>query len=253
MYLNRTSEWKLMTILISRELPSFLIYHGPQSYTHVKSYGRLKSTRDFVFNFERFDKLCAWIEHPSENLWPFEFLEIFHFWILSISIYYVPESDIQVKCYDHFNFSSTTTFKIRASRYIMGLNRIPMSKVMVVWIGLELLCSISSVSIYYVSDSDIRVKIYEHLNFYRTSVFQFRAFWYIMGRNRTPMSKVMVVWTRPELPCSILSVLINYVPKSDIRVKMIIWISQELPLLNFERVDISWSSIVNPCQKLWPS
>ena len=141
---------------------------------------------------------------------------------------------------------------------------------MVVWIGQEILCSILSVSINYVPQSDIWVKIYDHLKFSRTSIFQFWEFWYIMGHNRTPMSKVMVVWTRPELRCSILSVSINYVPKLDIRVKsydhlnfsrtstfefrvcryiiglnrksmskvMTIWIAPELPLLNFERLDI---------------
>ena len=173
--------------------------------------------------------------------------------ISSVLINYFPELDIRVKSYDHLNFSRTSIFQFRASQYFMGLNRTSMLKVMAGWIGPDLSCSISTVLIYYVLESDIRVKCYDHLNFSRTSVFQFWVSWYIMGLNRKPMSKIMVVWIRPELFCSISSVSINYVPKSDIRVKMIIWISQELPLLNFERVDISWSSIVNPCQKLWPS
>ena len=166
----------------------------------------------------------------------------------------------------------------------MGLNRTSMSKVMVVWIGPEILCSILSVSIKYVPQSDIRVKIYDHLKFSRTSVFQFREFWYIMGHNRTPMSKVMVEFRRPELRCSILSVLINYVPKLDIRVKsydhlnfsrasvvqfracrwvmspnrtsvwkvMTIRFYRDLPLFNFERLDILWPRIGHLCENVWP-
>ena len=124
-----------------------------------------------------------------------------------------------MKCYDHFNFSSTTIFKFWVSRYIMGLNRTPMSNVMAVWIGLELPCSISIVSIYFVPESDIRVKCYDNLNFSRTSVFQFQVSWYIMGFNHTPMSKVMTILISRELPCSILSVSIYCVPVSNIRVK----------------------------------
>ena len=139
--------------------------------------------------------------------------------IPSASIYYVPESDIRVKCYDHLNFSRTYVFQFRVSWYIMGLNRTLMSKVMVVWNRPELLCSISSVSINYVTESDIRVKTYDHFNFSRTSIFQFRVPLYIIGLNRTSMSKVMVVWIGPELPCSISSISIYYVPESDIRVK----------------------------------
>ena len=72
MRLNRTSEWKVMTIWISREL--------------------------LLFNFVRLDILCAWIEPPSEKLWPFEFLESFCCSILCVSIYYAPESDLRLKC-----------------------------------------------------------------------------------------------------------------------------------------------------------
>ena len=74
---NRTFEWKLMTIRISRELP--------------------------LLNFERLDELCPRIEHPCEKLWPFEFLVSFRFSISSDLIYCVPESDIRVKSYDHSN------------------------------------------------------------------------------------------------------------------------------------------------------
>jgi len=62
--LNRTSEWKVITISISRELP--------------------------LFNFERLDILYAWIGLPSEKLRPFELLKNFHSSISRISIFYVP-------------------------------------------------------------------------------------------------------------------------------------------------------------------
>ena len=58
MRLNRTSIWKVMTILISRELP--------------------------LFNFERLDIICAWIGLPCDKLWPFEFLESFRCSISSV-------------------------------------------------------------------------------------------------------------------------------------------------------------------------
>ena len=65
MHLNWTSERKVLTNWIFRELLSF--------------------------NFERLDILSTWIEHPSEKLWPFKFLESFRFSIASVSIYYVPK------------------------------------------------------------------------------------------------------------------------------------------------------------------
>ena len=106
---------------------SVSICPGPHTYTRVKSYGRLNLLRAFVFNFdrldilcawinilvksydhlnfsrasvfnfERLDILCAWIGHPSEMLWPFQFLKHYHFSISSVSIYYGPQSYTHVK------------------------------------------------------------------------------------------------------------------------------------------------------------
>jgi len=109
---NWTCVWKVMTIGISRELP--------------------------LFNFEHHDILCAWIGHPSEKLWPFEFVESFRRSISGVSISYVPKSDIRVKSYDHFNFSRVFVVQFRASRYIMRLNRKFKLKVMTIWISREL-------------------------------------------------------------------------------------------------------------------
>jgi len=228
MPLNRTSEWKVMTISISRDLP--------------------------WFNFGRLHMWCAWIGPPCEKLWPFEFLERFRCSISSVSIYDVPESDIRVKSYDNFNFSRASIVEFRASRYMMCLNRTSEWKVMKIsisrelsffnferpdmwcyWIGppcdnlwpFEFLetfrCSISSVSIYDVLESDLRVKSYDHLNFSRSSVVKFRASPYVMCLNRTSVWKVMTIW-----------------------------ISRELPLFNFERLDIWCACIGPPCEKLWP-
>jgi len=199
MCLNQTSEWKVMTIWIAQELP--------------------------LINFERLDILCTWIGPPSEKLWPFELLKSFHCSISSVSIYYAPESDLRVKSYDHLNCSRASIVQFRASRYIMHLNRTSELKVMTIWIAQELPlfnferldiicawigpqsekvwpleflksfhCSISSVSIYYASKADLRVKSYDHLNFSRASVVQFRASRYIMRLNRTSELKFMNIW-----------------------------------------------------------
>jgi len=136
MSVNQTSVWKFMIIRISRELP--------------------------LFNFVCLDILCPKFVHPCEKLWPFEFLECFR-------------------------------------------------------------CAISSVSIYYVPNSDIRVKSYDHLNFSRVSVVQFRESRWVMSANQTSVWKVMTV--------------------------RISWV---LPLCNFERLDILCPKFGHPCQKLWP-
>jgi len=217
-----------MTISISRELP--------------------------LFNVERLDILCAWIRHPSEWLWPFQFLDSFHCLISSVSICDVPESDLRVKSYDNFNFSRASVVQFRASPYLMCLNRKSEWKVMTIWISWDLpwfnfgrlhmscawigfpceklwpfeflerfRCLISSVSISDVPELDIRVKIYNHLNFSRASVVQFRASRYIIRLNRTSEWKVMTTLT-----------------------------CRELPLFNFERLDI-WSTWIGPpCDNLWP-
>ena len=205
MCLNQTSVSNFMIIWISRELP--------------------------WFNIEKPDILCAWIGHPCEKLWPFEFLERFRCSISRNSIYYAPESDIRVKCYDHLNFSSVSVVQFWASRYIMRLNRTSEWNVMTIWISRELLffnferldilcvwighpceklwpfeflerfrCSISRNSIYYAPKSDIRVKCYDHLNFSSVSAVQFWASRYIMRLNQTSEWKVMTIWISRELP-----------------------------------------------------
>ena len=217
MRLNRTSVWKVMTICISWELP--------------------------LLHFESLDILCSWIAHPCEKFWPFWILKSFRCSISSVSMYYALESDIRVKWYDHLNFSRASVVQFQASGYIIRLNLTSVWKVMTFWISRELpsfnferldilcarnghpceklwpcgfiksfRCSISSVSIYYSPESDIRVKSYDLLDFSRASIVQFWASRYIMRLNRTTEWKVMTIW-----------------------------ISQELPLFNFERLDILYA------------
>jgi len=196
---------------------------------------------------------CSWIGHPSAKLWPFEFLEGFRCSITNVSIYHAPESDLRVKSFDDLNFSRASIVQLRASRYVMRLNRTSEWKVISIWIFLELplfnfvrldmwcawigpscekfwpfeflecfRCSISSVSICDVPESDIQVQSYDHLNFSRASVVQLRASWYVMRLNRTSEWKVISNW-----------------------------IFSDLPLFNFERLDMWYAWIGPPCEKFW--
>ena len=159
MRLNRTSEWKFMTIRSSRELPlsnferldilSLRTGHPREELWPVEfarayvaqfraSRYVMRLSRKFeskvmlvwiskellLYNFEGQDILCALIIHPSEKLWPFEFLESFRCSISTISIYYAPDSNLWVKNYDHFNFARASGVQFRASRYIISPNQI---------------------------------------------------------------------------------------------------------------------------------
>jgi len=228
MRLNRSSEWKFMTLGISRDVP--------------------------MFNFEGLDILCAGIVLSCEKLGPFEFLESIWFSISNVSIYYTFESDLRVICYDHLSFLRASVVQFQASRYIMCLNQTSMWQVTTIWISreysmfnyerLDILCasigppcdklwpfeflesfrcSISSFSIYYAPESDFRLKSYDHLNFSRAFVVQFRVSRCIMRLNRTSVWQVMTIW-----------------------------ISREPSLFNFERLDIVCAWIILPCDKLWP-
>ena len=143
---------------------------------------------------------CAWIGHPGEKLWPFEFLESFRCSISSISTYYAPESDIRGKSCDHLNFSRASIVQFRASAYVMRLNRTSEWKVMTIWISIEL--PLFNFECLYLDapESDIRVKSYELLNFSRASVVQFRAPRYVISLNWTTVWKVMTIWISRELP-----------------------------------------------------
>jgi len=157
-------------------------------------------------------------------LWPFEFLENFRCSISSVLIYYALELDFRVISYDYLNFSRASVVQFHASRYIMRPNRTSVWKVMTIWISRELplfnfmhldilcariglpfeklwpfeflenfRCSISSVSIYYAPESELRVKSYDNLNISRAFVVQFRESRYSMRMNRTSVLQVMTI------------------------------------------------------------
>ena len=135
----------------------------------------------------------------------------------------LPESDIRVKTKDHFNFSRASVVQFRASRYIMDLNQTPMWKVMTIWISQEL----------------------PLLNFERLDI--------LCAWIEHPSEKLWPFEFLESFRCSISSVSIYYAPESDVRVKIMnIWISRELLLFTFERLDMLCVWIGHPCQKLWP-
>ena len=143
-------------------------------------------------------------------------LESFRCSISSVSIYYAPESDFRVICYDHLNFSTASVVQFQSSRYIMHLNRTTVSKVMTIWISRELPLFNSDLLDILSAGIGPRVTSYDHLNFARVSIVQFRASRYVMRLNRTSEWKGMTIW-----------------------------ISRELRLLNFERLYM-WCAWIGP-------
>ena len=77
------------------------------------------------------------------------------------------------------------------SRYTKGHNRTSESKVTVVRICLELLFSIWNISIYYGTQSDIRVKSSCRLNLLRASVFNFERLDILRDSIRHPSKKLL--------------------------------------------------------------
>jgi len=142
----RTSESKVIAVCICYELSfsimSVSIYYKTQSDILVKSFCRLNLQRASVYNYERLDILRNTIKHPSKKLLSFGFAQRF-------------------------------CFQFQATRYITGLNRTSELNVIVVLICYGLPFSITSVSIYYGTQSEIRVKSYCRQNFLRSYVYNF--------------------------------------------------------------------------------
>jgi len=174
MRLNRTSEWKVMTIWISGELP--------------------------LLNFQRLDILCAWIWSPSEKLWSFEFLESFRSSISGVSIYYAPVSELKWKVMTIWISRAVPLFNFRRVDILCAWIWPPIDKLWPFEFLESLHYSFSRVWIYYAPESDLWVKSYHHLNFSRASVAQFRGTRYIMRTNRTSEWKFMTIWISRELP-----------------------------------------------------
>ena len=203
-----------------------------------------------IFSFEPLDILRDSIGHPSKKLLLLE-------------------------------FSQSFCFQFRASRYITGPNWTFELKVIVVGICYELSCSISSVSIYYGTQSNIWVKTYcclnllgdsilnfEHLDIFRDSIghpskmllslefgqrfyFQIWASRYITRFNSTSELKVIVVWIFYEVTFAILSIWIYYWTQSDIRLKNYCRLNLVRDsIFKFERLDILQDWITHPSKKL---
>ena len=137
-----------------------MIYYGTNSDIRVKCYWRLNFLRSSIFNFECLDILWDSIGHPSKKLLPFEFAKVF-------------------------------CFLFRASRYIMGLNWTSQKKVIAVLICSGLLFFILSVSIYYGTQSDIRVKSYCHLSLLGASILNFEHLDILQYLVRLPSKKLL--------------------------------------------------------------
>ena len=198
-------------------ISSVSIYYGPQSDLRLK-------------------KLC-----------PFELLKSFNFSISSVLIYYAPESDIRMKSYDHLNFSRASVIHFQASWYIMGLNRTPMSKVMAVWIGRELSCSILTALIYFAPKSDIQGYSYDILNFSGASVVHFLPYRYIMVSIIQPSQKLWLFEFAESFHVLFrVSWYIMRLNLTSVWKVMTIWISRELSFFNFERLDILCAWIWHP-------
>ena len=225
--LNLTSEWKVMTIWITRELP--------------------------LLNFERLDITCASIIHPSQKLTPLEFAERFrvHFWLSQYIMHLNGTSEWKVmtilntqelllfnfECLDiswasnthqsqtlkPFEFAESFRVQFWLSQHIMHLNWTTEWKVMTIGIIRELLLfnfeclDISWASIIHTSQ---KLWPFEFAESFRV---QFRVSRYIMWLNPISESNVMTI-------C----------------------ITRELPLFDFDRLDILWGWIGYPSQKLWP-
>ena len=110
-----------------------------------------------------------------------------------------------------------------------------------------------SVSIYNGRRSYIRVKSYGHLNFKELPLFNFE---------RLDISWASIIHSSQKLwPFEFAegfsgqfqgSQYMMHVNRTFERKVIAISISRELPLFNFECLDISWASIIHSNQKLWP-
>ena len=210
-------------------------YHGPHTYTRVKSCGRLNLSTVYVFNFEHLDILCTGIGEPSEKLWPLEFLGCFHGSFLSVSKYHGP-------------FTYT-----RASRYILSLNWTSKLKVMTIWNSRELPLFIFERLDILCAWINIGAKCYDHLNFSRASVIRFRGSRYIMRLNQYPSEMLWQYDFLESFCCSFSSVSIYHGIDTYTRVKSYGRLNMSRAyVFNFERLDILCAGIEEPSKKLWP-
>ena len=111
--------------------------------------------------------------------------------ISSISIYYGTQSDIREKSFCRLNLLRASVFHYERLDILWDSIRHLSKKVIVVWICSELQHSISSVRIYYRTQSDIRVRSYCRLNLLRASTFNFELFDILRDSIRHPSKKLL--------------------------------------------------------------
>ena len=106
-------------------------------------------------------------------------------------------------------------------------------------------------------DSDLRLKIYDHLNFSRASVLNFERLDILRDSIEHPSKKllplVIAVCICTEFPFLISSVSIYYRTRSDLRVRRYCHLNLlKASVTNFERIEILWVSIGHRSKKLLP-
>ena len=201
---------------------SISIYDSTQSDIRGKSDCGMHLLRVSVFNFECLDILLDLIGHPSKKILSFEFSSSFH-------------------------------FQFGASRYITWLNQTFESKVIVIWICSEHQHSISSVSIYYGTQSNIRVKSYCRLNLLRASVFNYERLDILRDSIGHPSKKLLSLDFSQSFSFQFLAswYTTGHNPQSNIRVKSYCRLIFLRPsVFNFESLGILRDTIGHPSQKL---
>ena len=255
MHLNRTSEWNVMTIWISRTPPLFIFERLDISLaSHIQQSQKLRPF-EFAESFRSQFRPSRYImpvnEYPSEMLWPFQLLESFRCSFSSVLIYhgpftytrvkscgplnmlkascsiscvliyYAPESSIRVKSSDHLNFSIASMVNFRASQNIMDLSHIPESKVMAIWILWASVYNFERLDISCASNIHSSQKLWP-IELAETVHVEFWEARYIMSLNRTSKWRVSTIW-----------------------------IFRELSQFIFKRLEVSWPSHIHRTQKLW--
>ena len=224
MRLNWTSElWPFEFLESFRcSVSRVSIYHGLHTYTRVKSYGFLNLQRAFLLGFERLDILCAWIRHPSEMLWPFEFLESFRCSFFSVLIYHGNHTNTRVRSDGRLNLPRPFAFNFQHLDILCAWIERPNEMLWKFEFLESFHCSVSSVSICHRPHTYTRVKYYGRLNFLKSSVFNFERFDILCAWIGDPSEKL---W-----PFEFLESFLDSF---------------------FERLKISWASHIHPSQRLW--
>ena len=193
----------------------------------MKSYDHLNFSRASVVHCRASRYIMGLVHTPESKVMAVWICRECLCSISSVSTYYAPKSDIQMKRYDYLNFSRCFAVHCRASRYIMGLIHTSESNVMAVWICWELLCSIL-----------------------RGSIVQFRVSWYIR-ESIIHRAKCCGCLNLPSIFVFNFECLIFYATESDIQVKSYDHLSsRELLVFIVERPDIWWASHIHPSKKL---